>query len=87
MRSFLMAVSAYIFFSVSLGKTSQVVDKLREIPNFVNIAIVTGEYDIIAKIITDDLAELFEITTEKIHMIDGIVDTLTAVVEKEEFQV
>lgn len=78
-----MTVSAYIFFIVDLGKTQEVVNALREIPNIVNVAVVTGEYDIVVKIIVEDLEELFHVTTEKIHMIEGISETQTAVIEKE----
>lgn len=78
-----MTVSAYIFFIVDLGKTQEVVNALREIPNIVNVAVVTGEYDIVVKIIIEDLEELFHVTTEKIHMIEGISETQTSVIEKE----
>ena len=78
-----MTVSAYIFFTVDLGKTQDVVNALRKIPNIVNVAVVTGEYDIVTKIIVDDLEELFLVTTNEIHMIDGITETQTAVIEKE----
>ncbi|MCE7747656.1 MAG: Lrp/AsnC family transcriptional regulator [Candidatus Heimdallarchaeota archaeon] len=78
-----MTVSAYIFFIVDLGKTQEVVNALREIPNIVNVAVVTGEYDIVVKIIVENLEELFHVTTEKIHMIEGISETQTSVIEKE----
>ncbi|MCE7741947.1 MAG: Lrp/AsnC family transcriptional regulator [Candidatus Heimdallarchaeota archaeon] len=81
-----MSVSAYIFFEVELGKTRQVVDELRKIPNIVRVAIVTGEYDVIVRINVENLEELFHITTDRIHMIEGITDTQTAVIEKEEIQ-
>ena len=79
-----MTVSAYIFFKVELGKTNNVVNELRKIPEITRVAVVTGEYDIIARIKTKSLEEKYKISTEKIHMIDGIIDTLTAVIEKEE---
>jgi len=78
-----MTVSAYIFFIVDLGKTQEVVNALREIPNIVNVAVVTGEFDIVARILVEDLEELFHVTTEQIHMIEGISDTQTSVIEKE----
>ncbi|MHA1219571.1 MAG: Lrp/AsnC family transcriptional regulator [Candidatus Heimdallarchaeaceae archaeon] len=78
-----MTVSAYIFFIVDLGKTQEVVNALREIPNIVNVAVVTGEYDIVVKILVENLEELFHVTTEKIHMIEGISETQTSVIEKE----
>ncbi len=79
-----MTISAYIFFTVELGKTSHVVKELRKIPEIIRVAVVTGEYDIIARITTKDLEEKYRISTEIIHVIDGIIDTQTAVIEKEE---
>ena len=81
-----MTVSAYIFFEIELGKTQDVVKELRKIPNIVRVAIVTGEYDVIARINVENLEELFQITTKDIHMIEGISDIQTAVIEKEEIQ-
>ncbi len=78
-----MTISAYIFFTVDLGKTQDVINALRKIPNIVNVAVVTGEYDIVTKIIVEDLEELFTVTTEQVHMIEGITETQTAVIEKE----
>ena len=78
-----MTVSAYIFFEIKLGKTQEVIDQLRKIPEIVSVAVVTGEYDVIAKVIVENLEELFEIASQRIHMIEGIEDTQTAVVEKE----
>lgn len=81
--SHFMSVSAYIFFLVELGKSPGVIDQLRKIPEIVSVAVVTGNYDVIAKIIVENLEELYEIATQKIHMIEGIQDTHTAVIEKE----
>jgi DNA-binding Lrp family transcriptional regulator len=78
-----MSVSAYIFFLVKLGKSPEVIEQLRKIPQIDSVAVVTGNYDVIAKIVVNNLEELYEIATQKIHMIEGIEDTHTAVVEKE----
>lgn len=78
-----MTVSAYIFFDVKLGKTQDVLNNLRSIPNITNVAVVTGEWDIVARITIDNLEELYLITSEKIHLIEGIIDTQTAIIEKE----
>ncbi len=78
-----MTVSAYIFFDVKLGKTQEVLNQLRSIPNITNVAVVTGEWDIVARITIDNLEELYLITSEQIHLIEGIIDTQTAIIEKE----
>jgi len=78
-----MSVTAYIFFLVKLGKSPDVIEQLRKIPEITSVAVVTGNYDVIAKIVVENLEVLYEIATQKIHLIDGIEDTHTAVVEKE----
>ena len=78
-----MTVSAYIFFDVKLGHTQDVLDQLRTISCITKVAVVTGEWDIVARIEVESLEELYQITSEKIHMIEGILDTQTAVIEKE----
>ena len=81
-----MPISAYIFFLIKLGKTQEVIDKLRDIPNIISVAIVTGEFDIVAKIIVDDMEQLYLITSNQIHMIEGIIETQTSVIEREEIK-
>lgn len=76
-------ISAYIFFTVKLGKTDDVVKQLREIPQVTRVAVVTGTWDIVARIAVSDLKELYEITTKVIHLIEGIEETQTAVIETE----
>jgi 2-isopropylmalate synthase len=78
-----MTVSAYVFYVVKLGKTQGVIDQLRKIPEIVSVAVVTGDYDVIVKVIVENLEDLFRLSTQKIHMIEGIEETQTAVIEKE----
>ena len=81
-----MTVSAYMLFSIHLGKSSSVVKELRKIPQVIRVAVVTGEYDIIARITVENLEELYYITSKQIHMIEGIIEIQTAVIEKEELE-
>ncbi len=78
-----MTISAYILFTTKLGKTPEVISKIRSITQFQSVAVVTGEWDIVARIQVKDLEELYEITSTKLHLIQGIIETHTAVIEKE----
>ena len=78
-----MTVSAYIFFDVKLGHTQEVLDQLRSIPCITKVAVVTGEWDMVARIEVESLEELYQVTSDRIHLIDGIIDTQKAVIEKE----
>ena len=76
-------ISAYIFIKVAIGKLQDVVEKLREIGCAESIAVTTGEFDIVLRVKVKDLEELYDVTTNKIHKIDGIISTLTHIIEKE----
>jgi len=81
-----MTVSAYIFFDVNLGSTQEVLEQLRGIACITKVAVVTGEWDMVARIEVENLEELYQITSNRIHLIKGIIDTQTAVIEKEIFR-
>jgi DNA-binding Lrp family transcriptional regulator len=55
---------------------------MRNLSNIENIAVVAGDYDIIARGSVENLEQLMEIT-DKIQLIDGIKRTTTLVIEKE----
>lgn len=75
-------VHAYILMDVELGKTDEIVESIRKIDEVTNVAVTTGNYDVVVLLETDSLEELYEITVQKIHRIPGIKETQTAVVEK-----
>ena len=75
-------VMAYILIDVELGNTDSVLKELKEIDEAIRIAVTTGEYDIVILLEVPDLEALYEITVNRVHKINGISATTTAVVEK-----
>ena len=75
-------IQAYILMTTEIGKTSEVLTNLREIEEATRIAVTTGQFDIVLLLEVSDLEQLYEITIEKIHKIEGIEETTTMVVEK-----
>jgi DNA-binding Lrp family transcriptional regulator len=75
-------VQAYVLMEIEIGKTDDVVDHLRKIPQATKIAVTTGGYDIVILLEVANLEELYEITVHHIHTAPGIKETQTAVVEK-----
>ncbi len=73
---------AYILVSVELGKTKEVLAKLKQIPNVTSVAVITGEYDIIVRVETDTMDEMYN-RTQEIHLIEGILETTTSIIQKE----
>ena len=68
---------AYILIETSVGSSKTVSDKLRKISSVVRVDAVTGPYDIIAVINAPDLTAVGDLITSQIHVIDGIVRTIT----------
>ncbi|MGQ4914703.1 MAG: Lrp/AsnC family transcriptional regulator [Candidatus Asgardarchaeia archaeon] len=78
-----MPVSAYILINVQIGKSAEVLEKIRNVRGVQSAAFTTGEYDLIIRITVDNLEELYNVTTNEIHKIPGILKTTTFVIEKE----
>ncbi len=75
-------IKAYILILTYVGKLGSVLKEMRDLSNIENIAVVAGDYDIIARGSVENLEQLMEIT-DKIQLIDGIKRTTTLVIEKE----
>lgn len=75
-------MKAYILINVKLGMTNDVLAKLKKIPGITSIAVITGQYDIIARVETVDMNEMYN-RTQEVHLIDGIIETTTSIIQKE----
>ena len=72
-----MLAKAFVLIETAVGKTKEVVTTLKQIEGISSVDTVTGPYDIIAVIEADDLNEIGDLITSKIHAIDGISRTVT----------
>ena len=72
-----MATKAYILIETTVGKSTDVSEVLTDLPDVVNVDAVTGPYDIIAIVSSQDLNSVGELVTNDIHTIPGIVRTVT----------
>ncbi|MCG3219128.1 MAG: Lrp/AsnC ligand binding domain-containing protein [Candidatus Heimdallarchaeota archaeon] len=76
-------VAAYILIDVKKGFTERVVEALSMVDNIQLLSVVTGEFDIIIRVVTDELEDLYQLMIDSIDPIEGVNDTITSVVEKE----
>ena len=76
-------VAAYILVDIKKGFTERVVEALYEVDEIQLLSVVTGEFDIIIRVITNTLEELYHLMIEKIDPIEGVNETITSVVEKD----
>lgn len=71
-----MAVG-FVLISTAPTKEHEVYSKLLKIPEIVELYPLFGDYDLIAKLETDDYNRLGQIVVEAIRGIDGVIDTKT----------
>lgn len=75
-------IKAYILVRTKVGGLEKVLEKAKGIENIENISVVSGDYDLIIKVRVKNLEDLMKIT-DKLHLIEGIKQTVTYVIEKE----
>jgi DNA-binding Lrp family transcriptional regulator len=75
--------SAFLFINVELLFIEDVINKLKEIPEIVDVYKVQGIYDIIARVNSDTEEKLKELVSERIRRIDRITGTVTVIIARE----
>ncbi len=81
--------TAYVLLNSDLGSDQAIIDEVKKILDGESgikyeVAGVYGVYDIILKIIADNIEELRSIITHKIRKIDKVQSTLTMMVIQEQ---
>lgn len=80
-------VKCYILMSVEVGKVDRVLRELADLEddnaNILKVACTTGHHDVIIKLEASDISALHSFISKKIHLIEGITDTMTHIVAKE----
>jgi DNA-binding Lrp family transcriptional regulator len=75
--------SAFLFINSEFLFTEEVRNKLKEIPEIVDIYIVRGLYDIIAKVKLNTEEELKELVSERIRKVERITGTVTVIIAED----
>ena len=74
-----MAAIGFVLISTNAGKEREVFERLESMKDIVELHSLFGEYDIIAKIVTDSPNSLNSIVNAKIRTIPNIAATNTLV--------
>lgn len=72
-----MAAKAFVLIETAVGKTKEVVAKVRQLEGIKSVDPVTGPYDIITIIEAESLNDIGDLVTGEIHPIAGISRTVT----------
>ena len=71
---------AFVFINVEPGSETEVLERLRDVPEVKEAYFVYGVYDIVAKVETDSMNRLKEVISWKVRRLDKIRSTLTTIV-------
>ena len=72
-----MAAKAFVLIETMVGKTKEVASTLSQLGGVKSVDTVTGPYDIITVVEADNLNDIGDLVTGKIHPIIGISRTVT----------
>jgi DNA-binding Lrp family transcriptional regulator len=75
-----MPIQAYVLIRTYPGKARNVAEAISKITGCRSVCTVTGRYDVIALLEAEDLKSLGDLILQKVHTIDGVERTETAVV-------
>jgi len=78
-----LVVKAFVLFKVSSGSEREICKRLVEFDEILEVSIIYGEYDLIAKVCAPDLKQLEEFLTDKVRAIPSIVLTSTMIAARE----
>lgn len=71
---------AYVLINCELGSENEIIEKIRKVPEVVDVYRVFGVYDIIVRISSNNMETLKEIITWKIKKLDEVRSALTMIV-------
>ena len=74
-----MATKAYILIETQVGKSREVVRALRSLKGVASAEIVTGNYDVIALVDSEDMVTMADLVTGKVQGVHGVMRTITCV--------
>jgi DNA-binding Lrp family transcriptional regulator len=72
-----MAIVAFVLIQTETGRAFSVADTVRALDGVITSDVVTGPYDVIAKIREATLDDAAKLVVAKIQAIDGITRTYT----------
>jgi DNA-binding Lrp family transcriptional regulator len=72
-------VCGHILISTELGEALNVAKKVAKVDGIESACAVTGGVDVIAHFEVESLADIGTLVAEKVHEIEGVTDTQTAI--------
>ena len=79
----LMTVKAYVMMKVSSGSEREICKKIIEFDEVMDVSIVYGEFDVVAKVKVEELEALEDFLSENLRNMPAIMLTSTMIVARE----
>ena len=70
---------AYVLITTATGKESSVIDSIRHLPELSEAHQLFGQYDIIARMETEDYDKLCDVVLQKIRSVPGVTGSRTLI--------
>lgn len=80
---FRKVTSAFLLVNIKFSIGDEIMTKLRNMPEVVDVYRVQGMYDIITKVELDSEEDLKELASERIRKIDGVTGTVTIMIAQD----
>ena len=68
---------AYVLIQTKIGKLESVASAASRIGRVATAAVIAGPYDVIVRVVAEDVDSLGRLVVSKIQLIDGVTRTLT----------
>jgi DNA-binding Lrp family transcriptional regulator len=78
-----VTILAYVLFKVNSGTEREVCQKLVEFDEVIQADIIFGEYDVVAKMETENLDVLEGFLSEKVRTVPNVLVTSTMIISRE----
>ena len=72
-----MPIRAYLLIEAQAGKGNEILSAVRKLPETIQADRVTGPYDVIAVMESDDLDKMGDLVRVTVHNIDGVIRTMS----------
>jgi DNA-binding Lrp family transcriptional regulator len=70
-------IQAYVLIQAAVGRSAPVAQAVAEVQGVSSTDVVTGPYDVIARVQAADMDELGKLILSRIQGVEGVVRTLT----------
>lgn len=70
---------AYILITTATGKESSVMERIRDLPELTEAHQLFGQYDIIARMETEDYDRLCDVVLQKVRSVQGVTGSRTLI--------